>query len=175
MKSGATLGKFLSDDLLEQNLKLHQSNEGYGGGGYKHAKTVNHLVRKYNCRSVLDFGCGEGTLKDYVTKPVVEYDPAVLSKANNLFPCDLVVCTDVLEHVEPEYLSNVLEALRLFRKVRCYVSIATRPSNKILPDGRNAHLIVHGEKFWYKELSKVFYNIYRLEPLRYGECRFVLS
>lgn len=173
--SETSLGRFISDDLLKENKKLHQSPQGFGGGGHKHAEEVNKFIRKYNCKTVLDFGCGEGTLKYHVKAPVYEFDPAIEGKEEIPRPCDLVVATDVLEHVEPEYLHNVLNALYLFTKKRCYVSIATRLSNKYLSDGRNVHLIVGNNKFWYIALAQYFYNIVELKPLRKGECRFVLS
>jgi len=47
-----------------------------------------------------------------------------------------------LEHVEPDRLGNVLDHIRRLSGKGCYIVIATRPAAAILPDGRNAHLIV---------------------------------
>jgi hypothetical protein len=66
-----------------------------------------------------------------------------------------VVCTDVLEHIEPELIDNVLDHLKdLTRKV-AFLAIATRPARKNLADGRNAHLIIQPSSWW---LAKLFYR-----------------
>ena len=69
---------------------------------------------------------------------------------------DMVVSTDVLEHIEPEYLSAVLEEIKGYAKKGVYLNICMRPSGDILPDGRNAHLIVKDAPWWRETLSKAF-------------------
>jgi 2-polyprenyl-3-methyl-5-hydroxy-6-metoxy-1,4-benzoquinol methylase len=60
-----------------------------------------------------------------------------------------VVCTDVLEHVETvEILGTVLTHLRQLARKAVLLVVATRPSNKTLADGRNAHLLQHEEAWW---------------------------
>jgi hypothetical protein len=69
----------------------------------------------------------------------------------------MVVCTDVLEHIEPENVDDVLDDLQaLTRRVGFFV-IATRPAKKILEDGRNAHLIQHGLDWWLPKLWTRFH------------------
>jgi hypothetical protein len=59
-----------------------------------------------------------------------------------------VVCTDVLEHVEPEYLDSVLDELqRVTRNVGFFV-VHTGAAMNHLPDGRNAHLIQQPPEWW---------------------------
>jgi hypothetical protein len=72
---------------------------------------------------------------------------------------DLVVCTDVLEHVEPELLDTVLRHLRSLARKAVFVVIATRPSNKTLSDGRNAHLIVETAEWWIAHLIEAGFTV----------------
>jgi hypothetical protein len=67
-------------------------------------------------------------------------------------PSDILVCTDVLEHIEPTLLDNVLDHIeRLTREVALLV-ISCRPANAVLPDGRNAHLIIETPDWWLEKL-----------------------
>lgn len=88
--------------------------------------------------------------------PILSYDPAI-EGCEEKKPCDLVVCTDVLEHVEPEYLDNVLNDIhRLMQKVG-YFTVHTEAAMKHLSDGRNAHLIQKPYSWWFDKLSERFW------------------
>lgn len=155
----------ISDYMVEQNEALHLRPEGYGGDGWKHTDNVFNFAKKLNANSVLDYGCGEGALKKGLIKkglriPITEYDPAILFKSSLPNPSDLVVCTDVLEHVEPDKLDNVIGHLYELTRNGCYIVVATRPANKILPDGRNAHLIIEAVEWWrYRIISQFQWRI----------------
>lgn len=41
---------------------MHAAPRGYGNGGHVWAETVRGLAEQYDCWSVLDYGCGRGTL-----------------------------------------------------------------------------------------------------------------
>lgn len=140
-----------SPAYIETQRALHAAPRGYGAGGHAWAETVRALAEQYDCWSVLDYGCGRGTLApalggDRLT--VREYDPAIKGKDALPSFADLVVSTDVLEHIEPDKLDAVLRHIRgLARKV-AFLVINTRIANKVLPDGRNAHLIVEPVAWW---------------------------
>lgn len=158
---GDPLIAFNKPDLISAsytalNRQLHAENLAYGVGGNRHAPVVLKLIEKLNTRSVLDYGCGKGYLAKALPFPIWEYDPAIPEKAASPRPADLVVCTDVLEHVEPEHLKAVLHDLkRVVQKIGYFV-IHTEPSQKVLADGRNAHLIQHDKAWWRHKLKKVF-------------------
>jgi hypothetical protein len=135
-------------------VELHSRPNGYGGKGNKWAPSVSGLIDRFHATSVLDYGCGEGTLMRDL-RPMcdarirlAEYDPGVPSKDAMPGFADLVVCTDVLEHVEPDLLDGVLVHLRLLARKAIFAVIATRPSGKTMADGRNAHLIVEQAPWW---------------------------
>ena len=146
----------ISAEYRKLNAELHTSNLLYGVGGAKHAPIVKMLCEKLQTSSVLDYGCGKGLLAKSLDFPIWEYDPAIPGKDELPRPADLVVCTDVLEHIEPAHLEAVLRDLaRVTRKVGYYV-IHTGPAGKTLPDGRNTHLIQRGEAWWRKNLALFF-------------------
>jgi hypothetical protein len=100
---------------------------------------------------VLDYGCGKGNLG--IGR---KYDPAIPEYAKDPDPADLVVCTDVLEHIEPECLEDVLKHIQSKCRKKAFFVISTRPAKKILPDGRNAHLIIQPSGWWVSTLSRYF-------------------
>lgn len=146
----------ISPEYVELNRKLHESNLFYGCGGDKHAKTVMALAEQLKTNSILDYGCGKGRLAQALPFPIWQYDPAVPEHATPPRPADIVVCTDVLEHIEKEKLHFVLDDIaRCMRKTGFFV-IHTGPSSKFLADGRNTHLIQKGTTWWQGMLAKYF-------------------
>jgi hypothetical protein len=121
----------------------------WGADGHKHADAVRALAGQVGAVTILDYGCGREMLaKAMAPVRVSGYDPGIPGKEGMPKPCDLVVCTDVLEHVEEAQLDNVLDHLSRLAGKALYLVIATRPANAILPDGRNAHLIVKSAEWW---------------------------
>lgn len=153
--------ELISAEYARLNAQLHHDVMTYGVGGAKHAPTVRKLVAGLTTSlkrtpSVLDYGCGKGLLAKELEFPIWEYDPAIPEKADPPRPADLVVCTDVLEHVEPDHLSAVLGDLqRCVREVGYFV-IHTGPAMKTLADGRNTHLIQQGARWWRSRLEAFF-------------------
>lgn len=151
----------ISDLHLERNARMHKERPDYGIGGFKHASTVIEIAKKLikednQFVSILDFGCGKGTLAANLPFPIWEYDPAIPGKDTDPRAADLVVCTDVLEHIEPELLDNVLKELKRVTKSIGYFVISIRKAGKNYFDGTNAHFIVKNKDWWNTELSKVF-------------------
>lgn len=148
--------ELMSPTYRELNEKLHRENLAFGVGGGRHAKTVMELVEKLKTRSVLDYGCGKGYLAKAIPFPIWEYDPAIPEKSASPRPADLVVCTDVLEHVEEDKIKFVLSDLaRCVKQVGFFV-IHTGPSKKTLADGRNAHILQRDKPWWTAKLKKFF-------------------
>jgi hypothetical protein len=148
--------ELISDEYKALNAQLHHENLGYGVGGAKHADTVRKLCERLKTQSVLDYGCGKGYLGKELPFPIWEYDPAVPGKQETPRPADIVVCTDVLEHIEPEKLMFVLDDIKRCVKKVGYFTIHTGPAQKTLPDGRNTHLIQKKADWWREALSEFF-------------------
>jgi hypothetical protein len=148
----------ISESYRQANAELHARNERYGTSGPVHLKAVASLIRGYRAASVLDYGAGKGLLAEYL--PWIRfqnYDPAVPEWAAEPTAADLVICTDVLEHIEPECLEEVLDHLQRLTLKAIFLEIALVPAFKHLADGRNAHLIVEPMEWWLPKLWQRFY------------------
>jgi hypothetical protein len=146
----------ISTEYMEMNRKLHEVNAAYGISVLKYLDTIKTMYEKTESKSLLDYGCGKGLLARSLDFPIWEYDPAIPGKDKAPRPADLVVCIDVLEHIEPDYLNSVLEDIaRCIKKVG-FFTISTKPAVKYFPDGRNTHLIQEGKEWWVERLSKYF-------------------
>lgn len=145
----------ISQAYVEQNRQLHAAVPSYGAHGGRLVENVKQLMETQGCETLLDYGCGKGSLVRAV--PGAQgYDPAVEEFSARPEPADLVTCTDVLEHVEPDMLEDVLnDIVNLTRKV-AYILVACRPASKRLPDGRNAHLIIQPPEWWLEQLNEHF-------------------
>jgi hypothetical protein len=147
----------ISAQYAALNAQLHRENLAYGVGGGKHADIVRQLVAGLKAPvSVLDYGCGKGYLAKALDFAIWEYDPAIPGKDTSPRPADLVICTDVLEHVERETLAFVLNDLKRCVKQIGYFVVHTKAAKKTLPDGRNTHLIQKHEAWWRTKLERSF-------------------
>jgi len=153
----------ISEPYLEMQKILHAAPRGYGGRGDKWAGMVRHLIETTGATSVLDYGCGQGTLVAALAPmPGVrfsEYDPAIPLKDGPPTFADLVVCTDVLEHIEHDRLNAVLEHLRSLARRQVFVVISTKLTAKVLADGRNAHLTVKPSSWWKRKMEKAGFMV----------------
>jgi 2-polyprenyl-3-methyl-5-hydroxy-6-metoxy-1,4-benzoquinol methylase len=145
----------ISDSYLLLNQQLHEQGS-FGGKGDKWAPRVRELIETLRPSTILDYGCGQGALARALDIDILEYDPAIAGKTSLPDPADLVVCTDVLEHIEPECVGEVLDHLKALTKVALFAVISTRPAKKVLADGRNAHLVVQPWEWWRTQLATRF-------------------
>lgn len=147
----------ISSSYCDLNTALHESDPEYGTSGHKWAREVHDLAMKARAATVLDYGCGRATLGAALQEfspsyDVLEYDPALADKAQKPLRADVVVCGDVLEHVEPECLYSVLDDIKSTARAAVFMVVATRPARKTLADGRNTHLIVEASSWWVPKL-----------------------
>jgi hypothetical protein len=159
----------ITDDYLDQNVRLHGSTPTYGTSGWQYAQAVIRLARQHGTEDVLDYGCGKGTLAEALPFPIRQYDPAILEHSDEPEPADIVVCGDVMEHIEPHCLDDVLNHIHRLTRVCTYWVIATRKAAKTLPDGRNCHLIVESRDWWVKKLAQHDFSIAEESRGRKGE------
>ena len=143
---------------------MHE-DPAFGSGAHAHAEMVAELCRVNQLSSVLDYGCGKGTLKQALVTlvpdvTVSEYDPAVPGKDQEPAPADLVVSLDVFEHIEPDSLESVLGHISVKADKAMLALISLQEARRSLPDGRNAHLIVEDESWWISTLTPLFTPIF---------------
>lgn len=164
--------RYSIDDLTTENYRnqitrLHASTR-WGTDGVTHVEAVDAYAAELDAKTILDYGCGSNTLSDAMAKRpmprrVSGYDPGIPERMKMPKPCDLVVATDVLEHVEPEKLDAVLDHIWRLTGKGAYFSISVKPARAILPDGRNAHICLLSPEEWIERLKKVGWKIARVE------------
>ena len=150
----------ITPEYRELNRKLHQDNEHYGTSGKNWRDAVRELS-EYGRRAILDYGCGKQTLKEALGPAyrVTGYDPCIEGLDTPPEPHDVVVCGDVMEHVEPDLVMEVLKDVRRLMKVRGLFVIGMMPAKKTLADGRNAHLSLHSQAEWVVKLNEAGFNV----------------
>ena len=154
------MSETITQNYLEQQRKLHE-NLNYGVASLSFAPIVADLMRQTGCKSVSDYGAGKKRLLEGLRREGLDpltyhaYDP-VFPEYGEPRPADLVCCIDVLEHVEPELIDNVILQLAKITINLGFFSIHMGPAGKILSDGRNAHLIQKPSSWWLPKISQFF-------------------
>jgi hypothetical protein len=152
-----------------------RKRQKWGADGHKHAEAVRAYAGKVEAATTLDYGCGEQTLAAAL-KPhmrVLGYDAAIDGRDAAPKPCDLVVCLDVLEHVEPDRLAAVLDHIWKCAAKAAFIVVSTRPANLVLPSGRNAHLIIAPGDWWQTRIMESGWTLDKRED-RGNEVRLWL-
>ena len=137
----------ITEEYRQLNQKLHEDPH-YGTSARAWSTRVKDLCQAYRTHEVLDYGCGKRYLERDLGWDITNYDPAIPGLDQSPEPHDIVACIDVLEHIEPRCLEDVLADLQRVIKKAGFFLIANRPAKKVLPDGRNAHLIQKGPDWW---------------------------
>jgi hypothetical protein len=149
----------ISEEYRKQQQELHR-NPNYGVASLMYAGHVAHVMEVTGAKSVSDYGAGKQNLKKGLaakglTFEYRPYDPA-FPEYGTPQPADLVCCIDVLEHIEPAFLDNVLAELARITVNRGFFTVHTGPAAKVLPDGRNAHLIQQPKAWWEPKFRALF-------------------
>lgn len=115
----------------------HIRNPRYGIHGYRWAGRLAAMLTPED-RSLLDFGCGKGTLADALRRDrafkaidIREYDPGIPGKDVAPVAADIVVCTDVLPFVEPALLRDVIARIEELATRALFVAIPYHPPEKL--------------------------------------------
>jgi len=165
------MNEVFSEEYRKQQMELHK-NPNYGVASLKFAPIVADLIRMFKFRSVSDYGAGKQNLLKGLTEAGITgieylpYDPA-FPEYGEPRPADVVCCIGVLEHIEPPLLNNVLAELHGIVSKVGFFTIHTGPAVKVLPDGRNAHLIQKPSSRWLKRLTDYF-EVRHLQTLPNG-------
>ena len=112
----------ISLEYLEEQIKLHK-NPSYGMASIGFAPIVAQLIDHMLPQTVMDYRAGKCHLKRTLDSLGVDgyqhqpFDPAFPGYGPAL-EADLVCCIDVLEHIEPELLDNMLlDLARVTKKI----------------------------------------------------------
>lgn len=147
----------ISEYWRDQNSLLHESCIGFGIRGARHSDIVQQLCRHIGTVDVLDYGCGAAKLSASLPFPISSYDPCIPKFSRHPSPADVVVCTDVMEHVEGDMINQTLREIFDLSRIACYFAIATKPDwSKSMPDGSNPHCSVMSHGGWLEILTMLF-------------------
>jgi len=154
----------ISEEYRAAQKHLHDTTE-YGVASAQFAPMVAKLIDRHDVKELLDYGAGSRlTLirtinEERLCKSAFDYypyEPAVEKFSAHPEPREMVACIDVLEHVEPDLLDNVLDDLKRVTKRIGLFSVHCGPAGKVLPDGRNAHLIQEPPEWWLPKITDRF-------------------
>lgn len=144
--------KLISSNGVAEQEKLHASGD-YGTASGQYAPMVSAIIEKMGVTHILDYGCGAQctlaralTLKQKITYQA--YDPGVPRFARLPMPAQMICCIDVLEHIEPDKIEDVLDHITRLCEGIVFLTVTTIPAMKTLEDGRNAHLIQEPMQWW---------------------------
>lgn len=139
----------ITEEYRKLNAEMHEDKGHYGTSGHKYADHILQLAAGVKAETVLDYGCGKATLANSLPQlNIINYDPCIEQYNIKPEPADVVVCSDVMEHIEPEHVEEVIHDLIRLTKKALFLLISTQPAIKTLPDGRNAHLIIKPAEWW---------------------------
>jgi hypothetical protein len=138
---------------------LHSRNPGFGQTGLRLMGYIRPLIDDCSASLILDFGCGKGALgKKLATQgfDVRLFDPYVPDYAEvpeEKF--DLVLCTDVMEHIPIEDLDNIIKNISEYSSRVVFV-VSLTFADMLLSDGTNAHCTIRSEDWWRERLGRHF-------------------
>jgi hypothetical protein len=154
------------DSLIPAYQAMADTENFHGLSILQHADSIGKMVRMARAKTLLDFGCGRGDAyrsPHHVWKQwglpfsgVTMYDPAF--SRNNELPAagkkfDVVVCSDVLEHIPEDEVDAFIERLAAYTRHALWASVCCRPAKKTFPDGTNLHITVKPYSWWREKVE----------------------
>lgn len=152
----------ISPEYQAQQQQMHENPKiVYGSAAAKIGPEVAEMVDMMEIDHLLDYGCGSrrSLMETFAPQRAVKvqcYDPGVPEYSGMPEPAEMVLCCDVLEHIEPDLIDNVLDHLESLTQRFLFATVATTPAGKKLPDGRNAHLIIKPYSWWLPKFMERF-------------------
>ena len=172
-------------DLIDSYKVLHQEEGKFKGISLVPlVPTLMSLVKENNCKTLLDYGCGKAIPYDKdrckevdLRHPIQKlcnlksfdlYDPAYEKYAtlrNKKY--DIVVCTDVLEHIAEQDIDYVLTQILSRSNKIVFLNISCQPALKHFKQGKlkgkNLHVSVFEPSWWMKKIGNIWNNFNHLK------------
>ena len=165
-------------DLIDSYKVLHQEEGKFKGISLVPlVPTLMSLVKENNCKTLLDYGCGKAIPYDKDRCKEVElrhpiqklcnlksfdlYDPAY-EKYSKLpkKKYDIVVCTDVLEHIAEQDINYVLTKILSRSKKIVFLNISCQPALKHFKEGKfkgkNVHISIFDPSWWGHRIGNIW-------------------
>ena len=165
-------------DLIDSYKVLHQEEGKFKGISLVPlVPTLMSLVKENNCKTLLDYGCGKAIpydkdrCKEVDLRHTIQklcnlksfdlYDPAYekyTTLPNKKY--DIVVCTDVLEHIAEQDIDYVLTEILSHSKKIVFLNISCQPALKHFKEGKfkgkNVHISVFDPSWWGHKIGNIW-------------------
>lgn len=172
----------MSYESLEEAKLYHIHNEKFWTGEslaeYKYQ--IWDIIKRNKITNILDYGCGKALFhKLLFNNPktpgapmnisIAKYDPAYIphsKRPEGKF--ELVICTDVLEHIQEDKIDEVLSDIFSFSD-NVFLTITCYDATQVLLNGKNAHYTVKDPSWWKEKLKPYdgkFMAIFQVKPQR---------
>lgn len=159
------------NESVERGAEFQQQNKSWDGKDtFSYHRQIKDVVQRYNCKTVLDYGCGKGhqwsdtvpfwpntmpeTFANYLgVTEVTKYDPCVaeFSTEPEIKKYDLVICTQVLPSIPDPDIEWVRDRLMLLTGKACFIGMHSKtPKAKKLIYDKNYFQQLRTED-WYRE------------------------
>ena len=172
-------------ESLIEATKFHATNQEHWIGEalaeYKHQ--IFNLIKENNIKTILDYGCGKAKFHSILFNNrkvpgspmginMTPYDPAVAQFSNKpTGQYDLVLCIDVMEHVQEDKIDEVLKDIFTYSN-KVFLTITCYPATQILTNNKNAHYTVKEPGWWKEKLEPYngkYITIFQTKPNRGGD------
>ena len=165
-------------DLIDSYKVLHQEEGKFKGISLVPlVPTLMSIIKENDCKTLLDYGCGKAIPYDKnrckevdLRHPIQKlcnlksfdlYDPAYEKYAT--LPdkkYDIVVCTDVLEHIAEQDIDYVLTEILSRSKKIVFLNISCQPALKHFKEGKfkgkNVHISVFDPSWWGHKIGNIW-------------------
>ena len=142
--------------LIPQYRQMMAAGHFKGLSVVKFADEIGGIIAANGIHTVLDYGSGQGhqympphSLDKKWDVDVTMYDPAIPGLEE--LPggkFDMVLCSDVLEHVPIDDVGLVAQAIFARAGKVVFATVCCRPAKKSLPDGQNVHVTIRPMEWW---------------------------
>jgi len=164
-------------EYLNEYKTLHEQKSKFRGSSLiSYIVPIKKLISDNKCKTLLDYGCGKALAysDDYaefeIKKPLPEYweldsytlyDPAYPKYSKEpTGKYDVVICTDVLEHIPEQDLDWVINKVVKYSNKIVFFNICTVPALKHFKEGKfkgqNLHISVFEDQWWIKKIGKIW-------------------
>ena len=145
---------------INHYINLYKLNNKYKRNLKPMFNIINSTIN-FNCKSFLDYGCGNGDLANYFNNirncNTYKYDPAILEYQylDKNIKVDLIENCDVMEHIPEDEIDTVLEEISKISQ-NVFFNISLKKAKTILPNGENAHCTIKPVRWWANKINKYF-------------------
>ncbi len=178
-------------ELVEAYKDLHKEEDKFRGISLvPFAYDIYNILLHNNCKSILDYGCGKAipykeNHRDVDPKKKIPnfdkplhkwwgvdelflYDPAY--PEHDKLPTkkyDMVICTDVLEHIPEEDLDWVILEICSLSNSTVFINVSCEPALKTFTTGKykgeNVHVSLFDHEWWTEKVKKIWTNYKHLK------------